>query len=138
VNDKTLDILLVGDDQVDVANVRRALEENNLSTPLHLAGSGVEALELLRGGKVPRGRRLVLLDLNASPRIGLDFLRELRADPALRTTSVVLLTTSNDERDRAEAYDLNVAGYLLKPIPFPRFVELMATLLAYWTIMEFP
>jgi CheY-like chemotaxis protein len=138
VNDKTLDILLVGDDQVDVANVRRALEENNLSTPLHLAGSGVEALELLRGGKVPRGRRLVLLDLNASPRIGLDFLRELRAEPALRTTSVVLLTTSNDERDRAEAYDLNVAGYLRKPIPLPRFVELMATLVAYWTIMEFP
>jgi CheY-like chemotaxis protein len=138
VNDKTLDILLVGDDQVDVANVRRALEENNLSTPLHLAGSGVEALELLRSGKVSRGRRLVLLDLNASPRIGLDFLRELRADPVLRTTSVVLLTTSNDARDRAEAYDLNVAGYLRKPIPFPRFVELMATLVTYWTIMEFP
>ena len=69
---------------------------------------------------------------------GLEFLHALREDPALRALTVVVLTTSDDERDRIEAYNLNVAGYILKPVTFAAFVEAMATLNKYWTINEFP
>ena len=69
---------------------------------------------------------------------GIEFLRELRADPALASTTVVVLTTSNEDRDRIHAYELNVAGYLLKPVTFASFVESMAMLNKYWTLMEFP
>ena len=69
---------------------------------------------------------------------GIEFLRELRADPKLKTTSVVVLTTSNEDRDRIEAYQLNVAGYLLKPVTFGNFVDLMAALNKYWTLVEMP
>ena len=64
------------------------------------------------------------------------FLRELRADPQLKATSVVVLTTSNDSRDKIEAYNLNIAGYLTKPVTFLKFVEVMATLNKYWTLVE--
>jgi DNA-binding NarL/FixJ family response regulator len=69
---------------------------------------------------------------------GIEFLRELRADPELLATPVVVLTTSDDERDRVNAYNLNVAGYILKPVTFLSFVETMATLNKYWTLVELP
>ena len=69
---------------------------------------------------------------------GIEFLRELRADPELQSITVVVLTTSNDERDRVEAYKLNVAGYLLKPVTFQQFAEVMATINKYWALMEMP
>jgi CheY-like chemotaxis protein len=138
VNDKMLNILLVEDDEVDVMNVRRAFERNKISNPLWHAGNGVEALEVLRGSEIPRERRLVLLDLNMPRMNGIEFLRELRADEELRHTPVVVLTTSDDERDRVDAYKLNVAGYILKPVTFVNFVEAMATLNKYWTLVEYP
>ncbi len=133
-----LNILLAEDDAVDVMNVRRAFEKNRILNPLYVAADGVQALEMLRSNAVPGGRRLVLLDLNMPRMNGIEFLRELRADPALRATPVVVLTTSNDDRDRIEAYNLNVAGYLLKPVTFVSFVELMATLNKYWSLVELP
>jgi CheY-like chemotaxis protein len=138
VNDKSLNILLVEDDMVDVMNVRRAFERNKITNPLFVASNGVEALQLLRSGAVPRKDRLVLLDINMPKMNGIEFLRELRADDGLRTTCVVVLTTSNEERDRVEAYKLNVAGYLLKPVTFSSFVEVMAALNKYWTLVELP
>jgi CheY-like chemotaxis protein len=69
---------------------------------------------------------------------GLEFLRDLRADSKLHSTVVVVLTTSNDERDKVDAYNLNVAGYLLKPVTFVNFVEVMAALNKYWTLVELP
>lgn len=137
-DDKILNILLVEDDQVDVMNVRRAFDRNRISNPLFVASNGVEALDMLRRGRVPAGRRIVLLDLNMPRMTGIEFLREIRKDPALRHTPVVVLTTSNDDRDKVEAYDLNVAGYLLKPVTFLNFIELMATLNKYWALVEFP
>ena len=80
----------------------------------------------------------MLLDLNMPRMNGIEFLRELRADPELMRTTVVVLTTSNDERDKIEAYNLNVAGYLLKPVTFTNFCEVMATLNKYWTLVEMP
>jgi CheY-like chemotaxis protein len=137
-DNRLLNILLVEDDEVDVMNVRRAFQKNHIANPLFVATNGVEALEVLRGGKVPRERRMVLLDLNMPQMNGIEFLRELRRDPELRPTPVVVLTTSNDDRDRIEAYDLNVAGYLLKPVTFSNFCEVMTTLNKYWALVELP
>jgi CheY-like chemotaxis protein len=133
-----LNIVLVEDDDVDVMNVRRAFQKNHIANPLFLAGDGLEALALLRGGEVPRERRLVLLDLNMPRMNGIEFLRELRRDPELAATPVVVLTTSNEERDKVEAYHLNVAGYLLKPVTFANFCDTMAALNKYWTLVEMP
>lgn len=135
---KMLNILLVEDDQVDVMNVKRAFEKNKIGNPLFLATDGLQALELLRNGAMPPEQRLVLLDLNMPRMNGIEFLRELRQDPELRHTAVVVLTTSNDERDKIDAYNLNVAGYLLKPVTFANFVEVTATLNKYWTLVELP
>lgn len=131
-----LNILLVEDDEVDVENVRRAFKRANISSPLWVASDGEEALRILRSSEFPRRRRLVLLDLNLPKMSGIELLRELRKDPSLHAQSVVVLTTSNEERDRDEAFALNVAGYLLKPIAFQKFVEMMSTLHHYWSLVE--
>ena len=141
---RPLHILLVEDDELDVMNVQRAFRKNNISNPLYVAGNGVEALEMLRGTgpgtadrpHLPDTRRIILLDLNMPRMGGIEFLRELRADPALAHTTVIVLTTSDEERDKVEAYQLNVAGYILKPVTLQAFVEIMATLNKYWTVSE--
>ncbi len=136
-----LNILLVEDDEVDVMTVQRAFKRGNINNPLYLASNGIEALAMLRDtpespSVIPIERRLILLDLNMPKMNGLEFLRELRADAALKHIPVVVLTTSNEEQDRFQAYDLNVAGYILKPVTFSIFVELMITLNKYWTLCE--
>ena len=141
MDDRRLNILLVEDDELDVMNVQRAFKKNNVVNPLYVAGNGVEALEMLRGRRqptVPRERRLILLDLNMPKMGGIEFLKELRADPDLHATTVVVLTTSDEERDKVKAFDLNVAGYILKPVTVAAFVEIMATLNKYWSVNELP
>jgi CheY-like chemotaxis protein len=143
MEDKMMNILLVEDDEVDVMNVQRAFKRNNITNPLYIASNGLEALAMLRGESqcspvLPLVRRLVLLDLNMPRMGGLEFLQELRADDQLRSTPVVVLTTSNQDLDRIEAYNLNVAGYILKPVTFTNFAELMATLNKYWALCELP
>jgi CheY-like chemotaxis protein len=138
LNDRMLHILLVEDDAVDVMNVRRAFEKNNIINPLHVASNGVEALQMLRNGQVPGDRRMVLLDLNMPRMNGIEFLRHVRSDPQLNLIPVVVLTTSADERDKVEAFNLNVAGYLVKSVTFGDFAELMAALNKYWSLVEFP
>jgi CheY-like chemotaxis protein len=136
--ERTLNLVLVEDDEIDVMNVRRALERAHVANPLFVAHNGLEGLQLLRSNAVPNDRRLVLLDLNMPKMNGIEFLRELRKDPALRSTPVVVLTTSDDDRDKVQAYDLNVAGYLLKPVTFVNFVDVMAALNKYWALVELP
>lgn len=131
-------ILLVEDDEVDVMTAKRCFEQTHISNPLYVAGDGLEALEKLRSGEVPNGRRLVLLDLNMPRMNGIEFLRELRADPTLRATPVVVLTTSAAEQDKFDTYDLNIAGYLVKPVKFSTFSELIVTLNKYWSLVELP
>jgi CheY-like chemotaxis protein len=143
MDEKMINILLVEDDEVDVMNVRRAFKKSNISNPLFVASNGLEALEMLRSQKegmpmVPANRRLILLDLNMPKMGGIEFLHELRADPALKMTPVIVLTTSNQDRDRVEAYQLNVAGYILKPVTFANFAEAMSTLNKYWMLCELP
>ncbi len=143
MEEKKIHILLVEDDEVDVMNVRRAFKKNNIVNPLYMASNGLEALAILRQeGKIepamPQARRLILLDLNMPKMNGIEFLRELRLDENLRSIPVIVLTTSNEDRDKVEAYNLNVAGYILKPVTFSNFVEVMATLNRYWMLSEIP
>jgi len=138
VDEHALNILLVDDDEVDVMTVKRAFSKANITNKLFVATDGVEALALLRSQGVPAARRLMLLDLNMPRMSGIELLREIRADPALQALTVIVLTTSNEDRDRVEAYRLNVAGYLLKPVTFHAFAEVMITLNKYWTLMEMP
>lgn len=135
-------IMLVEDDEVDVMNVRRAFKKSNITNPLYVAANGLDALIMLRSKDdkltIPKERRLVLLDLNMPKMNGIEFLRELRSDPELKAIPVIVLTTSNEDRDKVEAYKLNVAGYILKPVTFSKFVEAVETLNKYWTLSEMP
>lgn len=135
---KPINILLVEDDAVDVMNVQRAFHKNHMTNPLMVASNGLEALTMLRSGVVPADRRVVLLDLNMPKMNGIEFLRELRADPDLKATTVIVLTTSTEARDKLDAYNFNIAGYLVKPVTFPSFVEVMAALNKYWMLVELP
>jgi len=138
----TTNILLVEDDKVDVMNVQRSFKKAKITNPLFIASNGLEALKILRDEseavRMPASRRLVLLDLNMPKMGGIEFLAELRGDPLLKPTPVIVLTTSDQERDRIEAYNLNVAGYILKPVTFTNFAEVMAALNRYWTLCEIP
>ena len=136
-----LHVVLVDDDEVDIMNVQRAFKKNNIANPLYIAHNGLEALDLLRDKGpviIPNQRRLVLLDLNMPKMNGLEFLNIVRNDPDLKALPVVVLTTSNEERDKVEAYNLNVAGYILKPVTLAAFMETIAALNKYWTINEMP
>lgn len=138
---KVLNILLVDDDEVDVMNVKRAFKKNNIPNPLYVAANGLAALAMLRGEsevRFPQKRRLILLDLNMPRMGGIEFLRELRADPDLKVIPVIVLTTSNEDSDKVEAYHLNVAGYILKPVTFSKFIDAMVALNTYWTLSELP
>ncbi|MEM9807008.1 MAG: response regulator [Cyanobacteria bacterium P01_D01_bin.56] len=140
MGDKSINILLVEDDVVDVMTVQRAFKKSNVSNPLHIAGNGLEALDLLRSSDSPfkDSRGLVLLDLNMPKMNGIEFLRELRQDSAFCKIPVIVLTTSDQEKDRIEAYDLHVAGYIVKPVTFSKFVEVVTVLNHYWTLCELP
>ena len=140
---KMLNILLVEDDELDVMNVQRAFKKNNVLNPLFVAGNGLDALDMLRGvdgnpPQVPLDRRIILLDLNMPRMNGIEFLRELRSDPVLNLIPVIVLTTSDEDRDKVEAFQLNVAGYIVKPVTLAHFIETMATLNKYWTLSEIP
>jgi hypothetical protein len=140
--EKLLNILLVEDDSVDVMNVQRAFVKNNITNPLHIAFNGVEALNMLRGSngkpKLNPSPRIILLDINMPKMNGLEFLRELRNDDDLKSVSVFVMTTSNDDQDKIEAYNLNVSGYILKPLSFEKFVNAVAVLNSYWKLCEQP
>jgi CheY-like chemotaxis protein len=141
MEDKQTSLLLVDDDEVDVMTVKRAFKKNNITSPLFVASNGLEALALLRSNEMPLlpgQRRLILLDLNMPKMGGIEFLRELRADPELRPLPVIVLTTSNEDKDKVEAYNLNVAGYIIKPVTFAKFVEAVGTLNKYWSLSEMP
>ena len=139
---KPLHILLVEDDSVDVMNVQRAFKKNNIENPLHVAFNGVEALNMLRGtnGK-PKLNPLpgiILCDINMPKMNGIEFLKELRNDEELKSSSVFIMTTSNDDQDKFDAYKLNVAGYVLKPLSFEKFVSAVSILNNYWKLCEHP
>jgi CheY-like chemotaxis protein len=134
-----INILLVEDDEVDIMNVKRALKKNQILTPLYVASNGVDALDLLRGTEtspptLSAHQLLIILDINMPKMTGLEFLRIIRADRNLHRIPVVVLTTSNQDRDRLTANQLDIAGYILKPVNFDKFVETMAGLSKSWRL----
>jgi CheY-like chemotaxis protein len=140
MKEQLVNIMLVEDDEVDVMNLQRAFKKNSINHPLFIAGNGLEALQMLRGegGHAQAHIKVILLDINMPKMNGIEFLRELRKDPKLSATPVFMITTSNEESDKLEAYKLNVAGYILKPVSFEKFIEAISTLKAYLQLIELP
>lgn len=140
--ERLLTILLVEDDEVDIMNVKRAFKKNKISNPLYVAHNGLEALDMLRGNaetgieKLNPVPKVILLDLNMPKMGGLELLKEIRKDPDLKSISVFVMTTSDEESDKFTAYNLNVAGYIIKPLSFERFVHAMSILDHYWKLCE--
>jgi CheY-like chemotaxis protein len=133
-------ILLVEDDAVDVKTVKLAFRQLKIANPLFCAGDGIEALQMLRGenGKEKlRHPYVILLDLNMPRMDGLEFLDELRGDPDLQRSIVIVMTTSAAEEDRFRAYDRHVAGYVLKHSAARSFLETVMLLDGFWRVIEF-
>jgi CheY-like chemotaxis protein len=132
--DKDETILLIEDDKVDIMTVQRALKKNEISNPLYIARTGLEAFSMLRGegGLEKLSPALILLDLNLPKMSGIEFLRELRSDPKLKGLHIIVLTSSNEPKDQAAAYEYNVDDYIVKPHSFDEFTRAMATILALW------
>jgi len=136
---KPVNILLVEDDEIDVKAFQRAFKKLNITNPLQVARDGKEGLDFLEAHAGSEDMpSLVILDINMPRMSGLELLKKIRSDERLRHLVIFMLTTSNDERDKFEAYDLNVAGYMLKTDMgrgFQRAIELVDN---YWRVIEFP
>ena len=135
MNKKLVNILLVEDDEVDVMNVKRAFFKNKIMNPLFVAGNGVEALEMLEDKIIPLPK-IIILDINMPKMNGIEFLKILRENEKLKNISVFVMTTSNEDSDKIDAYNLNVAGYILKPLSFEKFLTSVATLKNFWQLCE--
>jgi CheY-like chemotaxis protein len=135
-------ILLVEDDHVDVMNMQRAFKKLNINNPLNIAFNGIEALNMLRGTngkpKLVPAPQIIITDINMPKMNGIEFIRELRNDPEFSTISIFVITTSNDSSDKVNAFNLNVAGYILKPLSFEKFVNTISILNNYWNLCEHP
>lgn len=130
-------ILLVEDDSVDAMTVKRAFKDLNVTNELAHSNNGEEALKYLRddSNKKPC---VILLDLNMPKMNGIEFLKIAKADETLKKIPVVVLTTSRDEQDKVESFELSVAGYIVKPVDYQKFVEAIRTIDLYWTLSELP
>lgn len=134
---KDISILLVEDDVVDVMTVKRALKDIKVINPLIVTANGEEALEYLRDGRNAKPG-IILLDLNMPKMNGIEFLEVAKKDEALRSIPVVVVTISIEEQDKIDSFDLGVAGYMVKPVDYQQFVEVMRTIDLYWTLSELP
>jgi CheY-like chemotaxis protein len=128
-------LLLVEDDRVDAMTVRRSLRELDSPNPLHHVTNGEEALAFLRDPAKPRPG-LILLDINMPRMNGIEFLEHAKNDPELCSIPVVVLTTSKDEADRYNSFSKNIAGYMVKPVDYEQFVEVMRKIRDYWMLSE--
>lgn len=135
-------ILLVEDNPDDEALTLRALRKNNILNDVVVARDGVEALDYLFATGKHSGRdlnnppQIVLLDLKLPKVDGLEVLRRLRSDPRTRTQPVVVLTTSNEERDIISSYQLGANSYIRKPVDFEQFMEAVRQLGLYWLVLN--
>jgi CheY-like chemotaxis protein len=130
-------LLIIEDDQVDVMTIRRALKEIHVANPVVHVENGEEALDYLRDS----GREkpcIILLDLNMPVMSGLEFLQVVKHDDYLRRFPVIVLTTSEEQQDKLNSFNLGVAGYMAKPVDYRQFVEVMRSINLYWTISELP
>ena len=130
-------ILLVEDDLIDIMTIKRAFKEINITNPIEVCGNGIEALEHFQNPKY-KLPGIILLDLNMPKMNGIEFLQERKKDEQLRLIPVIVLTTSKEEQDKVESYQLGVAGYMIKPVDYLQFVEVIRTIHMYWTLCELP
>jgi CheY-like chemotaxis protein len=125
-----LPILLVEDDLVDIMTTRRALDDLNITNPLIVANDGEEAL-LLLGKEEANKPGIIILDINMPRMNGIELLKHLKNDEELKRIPVVVLTTSKEEEDKIESFSLGVAGYMIKPVDYLKFVEVIRTIDMY-------
>lgn len=128
-------ILLIEDDIIDQMAVKRAFKELKITNKLFIANNGEEALEFLRdkNNQLPG---FILLDLNMPKMNGLEFMDVVKKDPDLKKIPIVVLTTSMEENDRIESFNLSVAGYIIKPVDYHNFIEAVKAINVYWTLSE--
>lgn len=142
MGEKPLHILHIEDDNVDKMVVERVIKKLGIVSSLSHASNGEEGLEMLRGtgdkSKLDPFPQIILLDINMPRMNGLEFLKELRNDPALKYLCVYVMTTSNDEQDLTDAHNYNVAGYILKPVDITQFESTFRILSSFWQLCEFP
>ncbi len=136
-----VEILLAEDSEADAEMTMRALRKNNLTNQVVWVKDGAEALDYLKRGGQYAGRgptlpKLVLLDIKMPKVDGIEVLRVIRSDDQLRSIPVVMLTSSAEERDIVESYELGVNSYLVKPVEFERFVDEVSRAGCYWTVMN--
>jgi len=134
-------ILLAEDNPNDVELTLEALGQHNLANRVTVAHDGVEAMEYLRRegvfkDRAPGDPAVVLLDIKMPRKDGLQVLREIRADPALRRLAVVILTSSREEQDLITSYDLGVNAYVVKPVDFPAFIDAVKELGMFWAVIN--
>src|SRR6266571_5037895 len=131
---QAVDILLIEDNPNDAELTERALRKSELGARLALARDGAEALEYLLSGR-PRPR-VVFLDLKLPKIDGIEVLRRVRADDRTRSIPVVVLTSSQEERDVSECYQLGVNSYVVKPVEFDKFYQAVSDLGTYWLVLN--
>jgi CheY-like chemotaxis protein len=130
-------ILLVEDDKVDAMTVRRAFQDLKVTNPLVHSINGEEALGYLSDDSNDKPC-VILLDRNMPKMNGTEFLKVVKADESLKRIPVIMLTTSQEEQDIVESFELSVAGYIVKPVEYQKFVEAIRTIELYWTLSELP
>ena len=130
-------ILLAEDDDVDAMTVKRAFKDLQVANKLVRAADGEQMLEYLRTENSEEPC-LILLDLNMPKMNGIEFLKIVKADEALKRIPVIVLTTSLDERDVVESFKLGAAGYMVKSVDYEKFVDIISTIDQYWTLSELP
>lgn len=134
---RTVEVLLIEDSVDDAELTIRALRKRNLANSLYHVEDGLQALEFLHGGDESRPPpRVILLDLKLPKIDGLEVLRRLRADERTRRIPVVVLTSSKEDRDLERAYALGANSYIVKPVDFTKFAEVVGQLGMYWVLMN--
>lgn len=139
-NLEKVEILLAEDNERDAEMTLRSLRKNNLGNRVHRVVDGAEALEFMfctgaYAGRDPNALpKLILLDLKMPKVDGIEVLRRLKADERMRALPVVIMTSSNEERDVVESYRLGVNSYIVKPIDFSAFVDVVARIGLYWVV----
>ncbi len=138
---ESVEILLVEDNPTDAELTMRALRKKNLANNLVWVKDGVEALDFIFCKGQYRDRvngtpKLIMLDLKL-PRIdGIEVLRTLKSDAKTKSVPVVMLTSSNEERDIVESYQLGVNSYIVKPVDFDKFLEMVSQVGLYWSLVN--
>jgi two-component system response regulator len=139
-----VEILIVEDTPEDLELALRALRKANLANHIHIARDGAEAMEFLfaegahKGRKIEDGPKVILLDLKLPKVDGMEVLRRVKSDPRTRTIPVVVLTSSKEQKDVVESYQLGVNSYIVKPVNFERFVAAVQDLGMYWLLLNQP